>query len=118
MNVIKPALFVIPLKTGPTYDQKHLSLNASDGVERMEVLKSGFVHLNPGQNVSWHTTGQKEELLVILRGTASIRYGTQTATPITVDGPAAVYIPRDTGHMVYNNTTDVLEYVYAVAPIS
>jgi len=31
-------------------------------------MRSGFVHLNPGATVGWHTTGKNEEALVILRG--------------------------------------------------
>ncbi len=38
------------------------------GPPRTAGMRSGFVRLKPGQTVGWHTTGENEESLVILRG--------------------------------------------------
>lgn len=38
------------------------------GAPQTAGIRSGFVRLKPGETVGWHTTGQNEESLVILRG--------------------------------------------------
>src|ERR1035437_7941371 len=43
------------------------------GVPQTAGMRSGFVRLKPGDSVGWHTTGQNEESLVILRGRGHAR---------------------------------------------
>jgi len=38
------------------------------GAPQTTGMRSGFVRLKPGESVGWHTTGQNEESLVVLRG--------------------------------------------------
>ena len=38
------------------------------GIPQTAGMRSGFVRLKPGGSVGWHTTGQNEETLVVLRG--------------------------------------------------
>src|ERR1039457_1411016 len=38
------------------------------GAPQTTGMRSGFVRLKPGASVGWHSTGQNEESLVILRG--------------------------------------------------
>ena len=117
MNATQLSAFIVPLNTGPNYFLKHLPLTSKGGVERTAGMKSGFIHLEPDDEVSWHTTGSKEEMLIILRGEATVKLGTKFARPMTVTGPAAFYIPPETGHSVRNNGTEALEYVYVVAAL-
>jgi oxalate decarboxylase/phosphoglucose isomerase-like protein (cupin superfamily) len=88
------------------------------GAPQTTGMRSGFVHLKPGQTVGWHTTGKNEEALVVLhgKGNALIEgpHGGQPALPFV--GPALVYIPPDTRHNVENTGSDPLEYEYVVAP--
>jgi uncharacterized RmlC-like cupin family protein len=109
------AHFIVPLNTSPNYFQKHLPLSSKDGVDRIAGIKSGFIHLEPGDGVHWHTTGEREEVLIILRGEAFVRMGTKITAGHGVTGPAFVYIPRDTGHEVLNKSTEAVEYVYLTA---
>jgi quercetin dioxygenase-like cupin family protein len=79
-------------------------------------LRSGVVRLPAGDDVGWHTTGEHEEELVILQGTGEAEIEGEPAMLIG-DGTIA-YIPPQTRHDVKNTGTDVLEYVYVVAPVT
>jgi mannose-6-phosphate isomerase-like protein (cupin superfamily) len=79
-------------------------------------MRSGIVRLPAGDDVGWHTTGEHEEELVILQGTGEAEIEGQPAMLIG-DGTIA-YIPPGTRHDVKNTGTNVLEYVYVVAPAS
>ncbi len=79
-------------------------------------MRSGFVRLQPGATVGWHTTGQHEEALVILRGQGEALIDGRANQ--TLIAPAFAYIPPTTGHNVLNTGEEPLEYVYVVAPAS
>ena len=84
------------------------------GVPQTAGMRSGFVRLKTGQTVGWHTTGRNEESLVILHGSGEARIEGQPARAFTA--PALVYIPPATRHNVANTGSELLEYVYVVAP--
>ncbi len=84
------------------------------GVPQTAGMRSGFVRLKTGETVGWHTTGKNEESLVILHGSGEARIEGQPAKPFTA--PALVYIPPATRHNVANTGSELLEYVYVVAP--
>jgi mannose-6-phosphate isomerase-like protein (cupin superfamily) len=77
-------------------------------------MRSGFVRLMPGETVGWHTTGNNEESLVILRGRGEARLEGQPPRPLAA--PAFAYIPPSTRHNLANTGEGPLEYVYVVAP--
>jgi len=77
-------------------------------------MRNGFVRLKTGQTVGWHTTGRNEESLVILHGSGEARIEGQPARAFTAT--ALVYIPPATRHNVANKGSELLEYVYVVAP--
>lgn len=77
-------------------------------------MRSGFVRLQPGAAVGWHTTGKNEEALVILHGQGEALIDGQAKQPFVA--PALVYIPPVTRHNVENTGKELLEYVYVVAP--
>jgi mannose-6-phosphate isomerase-like protein (cupin superfamily) len=84
------------------------------GTPRTAGMRSGFVRLKPGETVGWHTTGQNEESLVILRGEGEALIDGQPR--LTLIAPAFAYIPPATRHNVSNTGKTLLEYVYVVAP--
>jgi mannose-6-phosphate isomerase-like protein (cupin superfamily) len=85
-----------------------------NGKPQTAGMRSGFVRLKPGEMVGWHSTQQNEETLVILhgRGEALIK----GREGIAFAAPHVVYIPPSTEHNVTNTSSEVLEYVYVVAP--
>jgi mannose-6-phosphate isomerase-like protein (cupin superfamily) len=104
----KPQLLTVPL-SGAQQDRPLLN-----GVPQTAGMRSGFVRLQPGATVGWHTTGKNEEALVILRGQGEALIEGQAKHPFAA--PAFVYIPPTTRHNVANTGTEPLEYVYVVAP--
>jgi mannose-6-phosphate isomerase-like protein (cupin superfamily) len=84
------------------------------GVPQTAGMRSGFVRLRPGGAVGWHTTGQNEETLVVLRGRGEALLEGQPGRPL--EAPMLVYIPPATRHNVMNTGNVPLEYVYVVAP--
>jgi mannose-6-phosphate isomerase-like protein (cupin superfamily) len=84
------------------------------GAPQTTGMRSGFVRLKPGDTVGWHTTGKNEEALVILRGQGEALIDGQAKQ--TFAAPAFAYIPPETRHNVSNTGSEILEYVYVVAP--
>src|SRR5271157_5358615 len=84
------------------------------GVPQTAGMRSGFVRLQPGATVGWHTTGRNEEALVILRGEGEALIDGQARQSFAA--PALIYIPPTTRHNVANTGKKPLEYVYVVAP--
>jgi mannose-6-phosphate isomerase-like protein (cupin superfamily) len=107
-QAVKPQPLNVPLK-GAQQDRPLLN-----GVPQTAGMRSGFVRLQPGETVGWHTTGKNEEALVILHGQGEALIDGQAGQPFVA--PAFVYIPPATRHNVLNTGTEPLEYVYVVAP--
>lgn len=84
------------------------------GAPQTAGMRSGFVRLRPGESVGWHTTGQNEEALVVLRGRGEARLEGQAARSVAAQ--ALVYFPPATRHNMANTGNEPLEYVYVVAP--
>lgn len=77
-------------------------------------MRSGLVRLKPGESVGWHSTGKNEETLIVLRGRGKAQ--TKGGHAIPFRAPREIYIPSETEHNVTNTGSEVLEYVYVVAP--
>lgn len=75
-------------------------------------LKSRFQVLAPGEEVGEHVTDQREELILILKGTATI---IEKGLPTELAAGHAVYLPANVRHNVRNDGTEPLHYVYVVA---
>ena len=84
------------------------------GAPQTTGMRSGFVRLKPGATVGWHTTGQNEEALVVLRGQGEALI--EGEAKHTFAAPGFAYIPPATRHNVANTGSEMLEYVYVVAP--
>jgi mannose-6-phosphate isomerase-like protein (cupin superfamily) len=77
-------------------------------------MRSGLVRLKPGESVGWHSTGKNEETLIVLRGRGKAE--SKGGPAITFTAPREIYFPSETEHNVSNTGSEVLEYVYVVAP--
>lgn len=85
------------------------------GTPQTTGMRSGFVRLKPGESVGKHSTAGHEEALVILRGQGKAEVEGQAA--VSLSARMLVYIPPRSHHNVANTGTEVLEYVYVVAPV-
>lgn len=86
------------------------------GAPQTAGMRGGSVRLKPGASVGWHSTGQNEEALVILRGSGVANVEGHADVPVSAHRMA--YIPPGTKHNVTNTGTEVLEYVWVVAPVT
>jgi mannose-6-phosphate isomerase-like protein (cupin superfamily) len=98
----------------------HLDCPGSDcsllrGAPQTTGMRSGFVRLKPGESVGEHSTQEHEEALVVLKGEGKAEVEGRPAMPIS--SRMLAYIPPRSKHNVTNTGTEVLEYVYVVAPI-
>lgn len=78
-------------------------------------LKAGMVNLAPGEAVGRHSTGEGEELLVVLCGQGEMIIEDGVRLPIGVS--QYCYCPPQTGHDVINTGTGLLQYVYIVTKV-
>jgi len=77
------------------------------------TMKSGLVTLPPGKSVGKHSTGQNEEMLVILAGQGEMVF--KDGSRLDLAANQALYCPPETEHDVKNTGTEGLRYVYVVA---
>ncbi len=77
-------------------------------------MKSGLVVLTPGKSVGKHSTGQHEEVLVVLEGKGEMSLKDGSKLDVEAE-PYALYCPPETEHDVTNTGSSVLRYVYVVA---
>jgi quercetin dioxygenase-like cupin family protein len=84
------------------------------GIPQTSGMRGGSVKLQPGDSVGWHSTSGNEEALVILHGSGVANIEGHSDVPLTERMLA--YIPPATRHNVTNNGSQVLEYVWVVAP--
>lgn len=76
-------------------------------------MRSGLILLQPGEAVGKHSTGQHEEVLIVLEGSGEMRFHDGTHLP--VEARHAIYCPPETEHDVVNTHSTPLRYVYVVA---
>ena len=79
-------------------------------------MRGGSVRLKPGESVGWHSTATNEEALVILHGSGVAKIEGHADVPLSTRTLA--YIPPATRHNVTNTGTEIMEYVWVVAPTS
>ena len=76
-------------------------------------LRGRAILLRPGQAVDWHSTGAREELMIVLAGTVRLelgRAGRPRATSLRAGRCA--FVPSATIHRVVNRTTRNAQYLY------
>ncbi|HUN60752.1 MAG TPA: cupin domain-containing protein [Candidatus Sulfotelmatobacter sp.] len=86
------------------------------GAPQTSGMRGGSARLKPGESVGWHSTGQNEEALTILRGSGVANIEGHADVPLHANMVA--YIPPATRHNVTNTGNEVLEYVWIVAPVA
>lgn len=104
----RPGVFKTVLKESKGFQRLLKGLPQTSG------MKSGQVILAPGEEVGGHDTGGREEVLIVLEGTASV-YSRRTV--IKAGAFSIVYIPAHTSHNVRNRGKARLRYIYVVSPV-
>jgi quercetin dioxygenase-like cupin family protein len=79
--------------------------------EGTRFRKSGKVTLSPGESVGEHSTGENEEIIIVLKGRAKIE---ESNTSKAVGKGGMHFIPKNSIHNVTNESDDLLQYIYIV----
>jgi mannose-6-phosphate isomerase-like protein (cupin superfamily) len=77
-------------------------------------LRSRAMILKPGNAVAWHSTRQREELLLGVAGSVRIDYGAGRPRSLTMAAGQCVFIPPGTPHRVVNASSTAAQYIYVV----
>ncbi len=80
--------------------------------ENTEVLRAGYVYLEPGKECGEHSTGKHEEMLIVLEGEGKVIAENEMHE---VGKDSVVYIPPYTPHNL-RASNGPLRYIYVVAP--
>lgn len=100
---------VVKIKAGEEYQRLLGGSGDTSG------MRSGCVELRPGDSVGRHSTGSKEEAIIIFQGKGEISCG--EGALLAAEKDTLVYIPPNTEHDVKNTGEDILRYVYVVTPV-
>jgi len=76
------------------------------------VLKSARVTLQPGEEVGEHITENREEIVVVLKGKATLQ---KEGRLLIMESGTAHFIAEGIKHNVRNESREPLEYAYIVA---
>ena len=83
---------------------------------KMKGLRSGLVTLKPKESIGEHKTEKKEEIIIILNGSATVYYGKRKFVKAVKN--TFVYIPPETLHNVKNSGNKILQYVYVTTQVA
>ena len=84
-------------------------------IENARKLKSGMVVLHHSEKVGEHNTNDREELIIVLEGNATLEVeGTDN---FEVKSGSVAYIPPNTKHNVINKSESELRYIYIVTKV-
>jgi mannose-6-phosphate isomerase-like protein (cupin superfamily) len=86
-----------------------------EGHPETSGMRSGLVTLEPGGSVGEHSTGSKEEAIIILQGKGELSCNGEVLA--TAGENTLIYVPPETTHDVKNTGEEVLKYVYVVSPV-
>ncbi|MCX6773105.1 MAG: cupin domain-containing protein [Candidatus Micrarchaeota archaeon] len=85
--------------------------NKSGSLGKGEKIKGGCVCLTPGKSVGEHTTGDGEEIILVLEGEAAVITGGEKQV---LKKDESLFIKENTVHNVTNEGAVNLVYVYFV----
>ena len=76
-------------------------------------VRSGKVLLQPGEKVGEHSTGNYEEVIIVLEGQGQFLFGHDQA--LDFNSRSVLYCPPNTIHNMVNAGSIPLTYIYVVA---
>lgn len=79
-------------------------------------LRCGLVTLKPQELIGEHITENKEEVLIILKGSAIVYFGKNKKLKAAKN--SLVFIPPETLHNLKNPGSKILQYVYVTNQVA
>ena len=82
-------------------------------------LRSAVVILKPGEVMDWHSTGAREELLIVLEGRVRVeRRSRERVGAMALAAGQSLFLPFHTRHRVVNRSGTTARYIYITAPVT
>ncbi len=78
-------------------------------------LKAGLVTLKSKESIGEHKTDHKEEVIIILKGSATVYFGKNKQLKAAQN--TFVFIPPETTHNVENSGKSILQYTYITTQV-
>ena len=82
---------------------------------KVKGLRSGLVTLKPKEFIGEHKTDHKEEVIIILKGSATVYFGKKNK--LKAPQNTLVFIPPETTHNIENSGKRILQYVYVTTQV-
>jgi len=102
---------LIPFKKQFSKDgEKYFELLNGENASKM---RSGCVTLKPGEQIGEHSTGNYEEMLVVLSGEGQLQ--NEKSETMIIGGGDIAYNPPGTMHNVINTGSNELKYIFVVS---
>ncbi|MDD5476634.1 MAG: cupin domain-containing protein [Candidatus Omnitrophica bacterium] len=79
-------------------------------------LRAGLVTLRPKELIGEHKTENKEEALIILKGSATVYFGKNKK--LKASEGSFIFIPPETLHNVKNSGRKILQYIYVTSQVT
>ena len=79
-------------------------------------IKAGHVMLKQGEEIGEHSTNDREEALIILKGKGQLEINKREN--LDFKDNAVLYIPPDTIHNVKNIGKGILEYIFITSNVN
>ncbi len=108
--MLKEKVFCTQLKGAQRF------LRLLGGLNKVKGLKAGLVTLKPQELIGEHKTENKEEVLIILKGSAIIYFGKNKKLKARKN--TFIFIPPETLHNVKNPGSKILQYVYVTTQVA
>lgn len=96
------------------FDFKEKYQRLLDKTSGTSGIKAGHVILKPGENVGEHTTAEREEIIIVLKGKGEARVDKETILKIGKN--SLLYIPLQMSHDIKNTGKTILEYIFITSP--
>lgn len=78
-------------------------------------FRSGHVSLKENESIGEHSTGESEEILIVLEGNGVLRI--KGFGDMKMERNTALYVPPHAIHDVKNRGEGILKYVFVTCPI-
>lgn len=84
------------------------------------ALRSRSIGLAPGRAMAWHTTGEREELILVMQGLVVLEVAGRARAPgagrrARLRAGAGMFLGPQTWHRVLNGSRGPARYVYVTA---
>ena len=87
--------------------------------QRASGLRAGSVTLRPGETMDWHSTRDREELVVALTGRVllEVQAAPERRSRVTLVAGVCAWLPPKTLHCIVNRGPQPARYLYVTAPL-